>query len=196
MRPARLGASGSERPVVLDGSRTLDASSVTADFDGGFFGSGGLDRLRKAINDESLPVLADPRQLSGDSPPERVGAPIARPGAVICVGMNYAEHAAESGSTPPEVPIIFHKTPNTVVGPDDPVTILPGSTKTDWEVELGVVIGRRSAYLPSPSSSLDHVAGFAPRRAPAPAPLTVRGDREYCLGHLDNRPFKPPPEGA
>ncbi|MEO6881407.1 MAG: fumarylacetoacetate hydrolase family protein [Mycobacteriaceae bacterium] len=159
MRLARLGALGSERPVILDGSRTLDASSVTADFDGEFFGSGGLDRLRTALADGSLPE-AEQRPRSAGSPRERVGSPIARPGTVICVGMNYAEHAAESGAAPPEVPIIFHKTPNTVVGPDDPVTIPPGSTKTDWEVELGVVISRRAGYLASPSASLDHVAGF------------------------------------
>jgi 2-keto-4-pentenoate hydratase/2-oxohepta-3-ene-1,7-dioic acid hydratase in catechol pathway len=79
---------------------------------------------------------------------------------VICIGMNYAAHAAESGSAPPEVPIVFMKTPNTVVGPFDPVTIPPGSEKTDWEVELGVVVGRRAYRLDSPEQSMDHVAGF------------------------------------
>ena len=74
--------------------------------------------------------------------------------------MNYAAHAAESGSPPPEVPILFLKTPNTVVGPNDPVTVPPGAVKTDWEVELGVVIGRRASYLASPEESMAHVAGF------------------------------------
>jgi 2,4-diketo-3-deoxy-L-fuconate hydrolase len=90
----------------------------------------------------------------------RVGAPMARPSAVICIGMNYAAHAAESGSAPPDVPIIFLKTPNTVVGPYDEVMIPRGSTKTDWEVELGIVIGRRASYLDSAEDSLAHVAGF------------------------------------
>ena len=90
----------------------------------------------------------------------RIGAPVARPGALICVGMNYAAHAAESGAAPPEVPIIFLKTPNTVVGPYDDVAIPRGSTRTDWEVELGVVIGARASYLDSPAQALDHVAGF------------------------------------
>jgi 2-keto-4-pentenoate hydratase/2-oxohepta-3-ene-1,7-dioic acid hydratase in catechol pathway len=79
---------------------------------------------------------------------------------VVCIGMNYAAHAAESGSAPPEHPIVFLKTPNTVGGPNDPVPIPRGSVKTDWEVELGVVIGRPTSYLASPEQSLDHVAGF------------------------------------
>jgi 2-keto-4-pentenoate hydratase/2-oxohepta-3-ene-1,7-dioic acid hydratase in catechol pathway len=90
----------------------------------------------------------------------RLGAPIARPSAVICIGMNYAAHAAESGSAPPEIPIIFLKTPNTVVGPNDDVSIPIGSTKTDWEVELGIVIGKRASYLSSPAESINHIAGF------------------------------------
>lgn len=160
MRLARLGSPGSEKPVVFEGLQALDASSVTVDFDGEFFGSGGLDRLRRALTDGTLAVLDDQARPSDDTAPVRLGAPICRPGAVICVGMNYAEHAAESGSAPPEAPIIFHKAPNTVIGPNDPVSIPPGSTKTDWEVELGVVISRRASYLPSRSSSLDYVAGF------------------------------------
>jgi len=89
-----------------------------------------------------------------------VGAPIARPSAVICVGMNYAAHAAEAGSAPPEQPVIFLKTPNTVSGPDDDVPIPRNSAKTDWEVELAIVIGRRASYLDSPADSLAHIAGF------------------------------------
>jgi 2-keto-4-pentenoate hydratase/2-oxohepta-3-ene-1,7-dioic acid hydratase in catechol pathway len=150
VRLARLGARGAERPVLLDGDRVLDLSQVTADLDAAFFAGGGLGRVTGLSGD--LPEL-DPTGM-------RVGAPIGRPGAVICVGMNYAAHAAESGAAPPDVPIIFHKAPNTVVGPDDPVTIPPGSSKTDWEVELGVVIGREAAYLSSPDDAMSHVAGF------------------------------------
>jgi 2,4-diketo-3-deoxy-L-fuconate hydrolase len=90
----------------------------------------------------------------------RIGAPLARPGAVICIGLNYGAHAAESGAAPPEHPVLFLKTPNTVGGPHDPVAIPRGSTRTDWEVELGVVIGRYASYLDSPADSLGHVAGF------------------------------------
>lgn len=151
MRLARLGDPGAERPVLLDNGQMFDLSSVTSDIDGGFFESGGLERLRGGGAD--LPAVAGADRL-------RIGAPIARPGSVICVGMNYAAHAAESGSLPPEHPVIFHKTPNTVVGPNDPVVIPPGSEKTDWEVELGVVIGRRASYLADPRDAMRYVAGF------------------------------------
>jgi 2-keto-4-pentenoate hydratase/2-oxohepta-3-ene-1,7-dioic acid hydratase in catechol pathway len=90
----------------------------------------------------------------------RVGAPVARPGAMICIGQNYAAHAAESGAAPPTTPIVFFKHPNTVVGPYDDVLIPPHSEKTDWEVELAVVIGRRARYLDSPDDALAHIAGY------------------------------------
>ncbi|WP_199432348.1 fumarylacetoacetate hydrolase family protein [Qaidamihabitans albus] len=153
MKLARLGPPGAEKPVLLDEGRTYDLSGLTTDLDGAFFASGGLDAVRRAAAAGELAELPDAASL-------RRGAPIARPSAVLCVGMNYAAHAAESGSAPPDAPIIFLKTPNTVVGPDDPVAIPPGSTRTDWEVELGVVIGRRASYLDSPDESLAHVAGF------------------------------------
>lgn len=153
MRLARLGDPGAERPALLHGDHTFDLSTVTADIDGDFLAGGGVERARRALSEGRLPELADAAAL-------RIGAPITRPSAVLCIGMNYAAHAAESGSTPPNVPIVFLKTPNSVVGPHDDVAIPRGSQKTDWEVELGVVIGRRALYLESPSSSLDHVAGF------------------------------------
>ncbi len=153
MRLARLGPAGAERPVLLDGDRALDLSGVTDDIDGRFLDGGGLERARRACEAGELSELPDASSL-------RIGAPVARPSAVLCIGMNYAAHAAESGAAPPEVPIVFSKTPNTVVGPQDPVTIPPGSKKTDWEVELGIVIGRRTAYLSSPEQALGHVAGF------------------------------------
>jgi 2,4-diketo-3-deoxy-L-fuconate hydrolase len=153
MKLARLGPVGSERPVVVHDGRTFDLSGVTADVDGAFLASDGVQRARRALAEGTLPEVEAAGRL-------RIGSPVARPSAVLCVGMNYAAHAAESGSAPPEVPIIFLKTPNTVAGPDDPVTIPRGSTRTDWEVELGVVLGRRASYLGSPAESLDHVAGF------------------------------------
>lgn len=140
-------------PVVLTDNGVLDAHPVTADFNAQFFGSAGLTRLAEAVAAGDLPPLDNADDL-------RVGSPIARPGAIACVGMNYAAHTAESGSTAPEMPIIFLKTPNTVVGPYDDVQIPRGSTRTDWEVELGIVIGRRASYLDSPAEALDHVAGF------------------------------------
>ena len=153
MRFARLGPPGTERPVVLDRGATYDLSGLTADLDGAFWSNDGPEQARRALVDGSLPAVGG----VGD---QRVGAPIARPSAVVCIGMNYAAHAAESGSPPPELPIMFLKTPNTVVGPNDPVALPPGSVKTDWEVELGVVMGRRASYLASPEESMKYVAGF------------------------------------
>jgi 2-keto-4-pentenoate hydratase/2-oxohepta-3-ene-1,7-dioic acid hydratase in catechol pathway len=153
VRLARLGPLGAETPVVLQDGRALDLTALTPDIDGAFLADDGVARVAEALAAGTLPELVGADEL-------RVGAPIARPSAVICIGMNYAAHAAESGSTPPDVPIIFLKTPNTVVGPYDDVMIPRGSTKTDWEVELGIVIGRRAAYLDSAGDSLEHIGGF------------------------------------
>ena len=152
MRFARLGALGRETPALVDGEVYYDLSGVTRDIDGDFFESGGPARAAAALAAGELPVL--------EADGMRVGAAIARPSAVICVGMNYAAHAAESGSAPPENLVMFLKTPNTVAGPFDTVSIPRGSTKTDWEVELGIVIGERASYLDSPEESIKHIAGF------------------------------------
>ena len=153
MRFARLGDAGTEIPVVVVGDRSLDLRGITADIDGGFLGADGVARARAALAAGELPELPDASAL-------RVGAPIARPSAVYCIGMNYAAHAAESGSEPPSRLVMFMKAPNTVIGPFDEVEIPPGSAKTDWEVELGIVIGRRANRLASPDESASHIAGY------------------------------------
>ncbi|CAH0250810.1 Ureidoglycolate lyase [Microbacterium oxydans] len=153
MKFARLGDPGAEIPVLVEGDHFFDLRAVTSDVNGDFLAGDFRAAVTAAHAAGELPELADAASL-------RVGAPIARPSAVICIGMNYAAHAAESGSQPPSIPIIFLKTPNTVVGPYDTVTIPRGSEKTDWEVELGIVIGARTSYLDSPEESLAHVAGF------------------------------------
>ncbi|WP_022885325.1 fumarylacetoacetate hydrolase family protein [Glaciibacter superstes] len=157
MRFARLGPIGHEIPAVLVDDTYYDVSQLTKEIDGAFLETlsetGGADAVRAAALAGSLPAIDNAGSL-------RVGSPIARPSAIVCIGMNYAAHAAESGSAPPEIPIIFLKTPNTVVGPNDDVQIPRGSTKTDWEVELGVVIGRRASYLDSPADSIRHIAGL------------------------------------
>ena len=152
MKLARMGAAGAEIPVFVTDDATYDLRSVTADLDPAFFASGGLERTRAALEAGTLNPL--------DSSGVRTGAPVKSPGSVICVGMNYAAHAAESGAQPPKQPVIFLKTANTVNGPDDTVQIPKDSVRTDWEVELAVVIGRRASYLESPEQSLDHIAGF------------------------------------
>ncbi|MEO3750896.1 fumarylacetoacetate hydrolase family protein [Streptomyces sp. B6B3] len=153
MRLMRIGQPGQERPVLAaaDGKHR-DLRPVTGDIDGPF--------LAALAEDPGL--VPDPASLPETSiEGERVGAPVARPSAVLCIGQNYAAHAAESGAEPPERPILFYKSPNTVVGPNDDVLIPRGSKKTDWEVELAVVIGRRARYVASPEEALAHVAGYA-----------------------------------
>ncbi len=153
MKFARLGDPGSEIPVVIVDGRHYDLRPVTSDVNGDFLAADPVGRTQAALASGRLPELAGAEDL-------RIGAPIVRPSAVICVGQNYAAHARESGAEPPAVPILFLKTPNTVVGPDDAVTIPRGSEKTDWEVELGVVIGARTAYLDSPDEAAAHIAGY------------------------------------
>lgn len=152
MRLARRGAPGAEKPVVLEGDQAFDLTPLTADIDGDFLQSGGIEKVRDALAAGSLPVA--------DIDGTRVGSPVARPSAVYCVGMNYAAHAAESGAEPPKNLVLFMKAPNTVVGPYDEVKIPRGSTKTDWEVELAIVISKRASYLESTDQSIDHIAGF------------------------------------
>jgi 2,4-diketo-3-deoxy-L-fuconate hydrolase len=153
MKLARLGDQGSETPVLIIDDRYYDLSEVVSDFDGANLASGALDAIRRAAEAGTLPELADAADL-------RIGSPVARPSAIICIGMNYAAHAAESGSEPPKTPILFLKTPNTIGGPNDSVDIPRNSTKTDWEVELGVVIGKRALYLDSPADSAEYIAGY------------------------------------
>ena len=153
MRFLRLGEHGAEIPAVSDGTTTWDLRSLTDDIDGAFLASDGLARAAAAASAGELPELATEGL--------RIGAPIARPQAVICIGMNYAAHARESGAEPPSDIVVFYKHPNTVVGPFDDILLPPGSTTTDWEVELAAVIGTRARYLDSPEQALQHIAGFA-----------------------------------
>ncbi|MFJ9824723.1 fumarylacetoacetate hydrolase family protein [Streptomyces sp. NPDC101160] len=153
MRLMRTGPPGQEIPVLLDeGGRHHDLRGITDDIDGAFLAEGGPGRVRAAYAEGRLPVL--------DVTGQRIGPPVARPGVVLCVGLNYAAHAAESGTAPPAEPIVFYKAPNTVVGPHDDLLLPRGCAKTDWEVELAVVIGRRARYLDSPQQALDHIAGY------------------------------------
>jgi 2-keto-4-pentenoate hydratase/2-oxohepta-3-ene-1,7-dioic acid hydratase in catechol pathway len=151
---ARVGEPGAERPVaVLDDGRLVDLSAVTADIDTGFIadiGTGdGLSRVRARLGD--LPTV----EAGG-----RYGPPLNRPGKIVCIGLNYHDHAAETGQATPTEPVVFMKAPDTIVGPDDTVLVPRDSTKTDWEVELGVVIGRTARYLGSVEEGLEHVAGY------------------------------------
>lgn len=158
MKIARLGPAGEETPVAYfeDTSGQLacyDLSSLTDQIDGDFLTAGGVQRIRQAWTAGALPLLADSAQL-------RIASPIQRPGNLICIGMNYAAHARESGAEPPKVPVVFLKPSNTVAGPNDPAPIPPLSQKYDWEVELGVVIAKPLSYSASPEEAADSIAGY------------------------------------
>ena len=153
----RIGAVGAEKPIVrIDDLTYVDVSDVVNDFDEAFFGgaAGGLDAVQTIVNDRIAAgaVMA----FAG----ERIGAPFGRPHQILCIGLNFSDHAAESGQAVPDEPILFTKSPNTLQGPNDDVRIPRGSTKPDWEVELGIVIGKRTSYLDSVEEAADCIAGY------------------------------------
>jgi 2,4-didehydro-3-deoxy-L-rhamnonate hydrolase len=151
----RIGAPGAEKPVArVDDETYVDLSDVVIDFDEAFFGSGGIDRVRPVVAERAAAGRVS--RFAG----ERVGAPIARPHQILCIGLNYRDHAAESGMPVPDEPILFTKSPNTLIGPHDDVRIPRGSAKTDWEVELGIVIGRCTSYLDSVAEARAAIAGY------------------------------------
>jgi 2-keto-4-pentenoate hydratase/2-oxohepta-3-ene-1,7-dioic acid hydratase in catechol pathway len=153
VRLIRLGPVGAERAhLLLEDERVLDVAALVGDFDSAFFARGGLAELRQL-----LPTMT---RSAVPMPGIRLGAPVARPGKIVGIGLNYADHAAESGAPIPTEPVIFFKATNTMVGPHDEVRIPRGSKKTDWEVELGVVIGRTGRYLESEEEALAAVAGY------------------------------------
>ncbi|KQQ99844.1 hypothetical protein ASF72_17385 [Arthrobacter sp. Leaf141] len=158
MKIMRLGKIGSEQPAVLvtdgDGSpQYFSLLPLTAEIDGDFLAGGGMDQVRDALAAGALPILDGAEAM-------RVGSPVARPGSVVGIGMNYAAHAAESGSAPPEIPVVFLKPSNTVAGPFDPTPVPPRSGKFDWEVELGIVIGREASYLAGTAEAAACIAGY------------------------------------
>lgn len=155
MKLLRYGDQGAERPAAMQSGSdvVLDARPVASDFDREFFESGGLDRLAAAAAAGELDEI--------DIGDQRIGAPMKRPGKIVCIGLNYRNHAIEAGQPIPDEPIIFMKAPNTLVGPTDDVRIPRRSVKTDWEVELAVVIGRHASYIDNPADALDYVAGYA-----------------------------------
>jgi 2-keto-4-pentenoate hydratase/2-oxohepta-3-ene-1,7-dioic acid hydratase in catechol pathway len=156
MRIARVGPPGRERPVVsVDDDGWRDLSPLTADIDGGFL-SGGTEQIASAIRS-----YVDGGQLPAVADPVLFAPPIVRPGKVVCIGLNYRDHAAETGAALPDEPIVFLKTGQTVVGPNAQVLIPRNSVKTDWEVELAVVIGRTARYLDSPDAAANHIVGYA-----------------------------------
>ncbi|WP_311768081.1 fumarylacetoacetate hydrolase family protein [Micromonospora globispora] len=151
----RLGPAGQEKPAVrVDDNTYIDVSDIVPDFDEQFFADGGPSLLTDVVAE---------RRRAGTTKPfagQRIGAPIARPHQILCIGLNYSDHAAETGQAVPDEPIVFNKAPNTLVGPNDTVLIPRGSTKPDWEVELGIVVGRRCRYLADEQEAAAAIAGY------------------------------------
>lgn len=153
MKLIRFGPLGKEQPgVELKEGKRLDVSQFIEDYNEAFFGSGGIEKLKLWLknNQDRCPEI---------SKSVRLGAPLARPSKIICVGLNYAKHAQESGMEPPKEPVLFFKASSAMIGPYDNILLPKGSTKTDWEVELAIVIGKKASYV-SEAEALNHVAGY------------------------------------
>jgi 2,4-diketo-3-deoxy-L-fuconate hydrolase len=153
----RIGPAGAEKPVArIDDETYVDVSDVVTDFGEDFFATGrtGMTELAAAVAQRVR--SGGTRRFAG----ERIGAPFARPHQILCIGLNYRDHAAETGQAVPDEPILFTKSPNTLIGPNDDVRLPRGSTKTDWEVELGIVIGTRASYLDDETQARDAIAGY------------------------------------
>lgn len=155
MKLMRIGDSGAEKPaIMLDDGRVADISGFVSEIDGAWLASGGPDALRAKLagGTGDFPIV--------DISNTRIGPPMARPAHILAIGLNYADHAKEAGMEIPDQPIVFTKAPASYCGPNDDVPIPPGSKHTDWEVELGFVIGKTASYLPNADNALDHVAGY------------------------------------
>jgi len=150
MKLIRFGKEGKEKPGIhLDG-KNYDLSAFIKDYDESFFEQNGLQKLAGIVNEEKLPLIEDG---------QRIGSPIARPSKILCIGLNYAKHAKETGAAIPTEPILFMKSTSSLTGPFDNIIIPKNSEKTDWEVELGVVIGKKASYV-SEEEAMDYVAGY------------------------------------
>jgi len=150
MKLIRYGEPGKEKTGVIINDKKFDTSLFGEDYGEAFFETDGLNRLRDFIEDNMLPEIEDD---------VRLGSPLARPSKLICIGLNYADHAKETNATPPAEPVIFMKATTAIVGPDDDIIIPKNSVKTDWEVELAVVIGKKASYV-NKADAMDYVAGY------------------------------------
>jgi 2,4-didehydro-3-deoxy-L-rhamnonate hydrolase len=150
MKLIRFGKPGNERPGVIIRDKRFDVSLFTKDYDEDFFANNGLEELKKIIEENNLPEI---------DANERLGCPVYKPSKIICIGLNYAKHAKETNAAVPKEPILFFKSTTAVSGPYDDIIIPKNSTKTDWEVELAVVIAKRASYIDE-AEAMDYVAGY------------------------------------
>lgn len=151
MKLIRFGEAGKEKPGLLINDKRVDVSAIVADYNESFFENNGIEKLQEAIkNNTSFPEVSNEIRL---------GSPVARPSKIICIGLNYVDHCEETGAAIPAEPIIFFKSTTSLCGPNDNLVIPKGSEKTDWEVELAFVVGKKASYV-SEADALDYVAGY------------------------------------
>ncbi|MUH37645.1 FAA hydrolase family protein [Zobellia amurskyensis] len=175
MKLIRFGSVGQEKPgVQLDNGTRLDVSEFTSDYTESFFGGDGIEKLRDWLdkNERNCPVV--PNDV-------RLGSPLVRPSKIVCVGLNYAKHAAESGMAIPKEPVLFFKSTSAIVGPNDDVVIPKNSEKTDWEVELAVVIGKKASYVEE-KDAYDHIAGYVLHNDYSERAFQIEKEGQWCKG--------------
>ena len=175
MKLIRFGSVGEEKPgVQLEDGTRLDVSEFITDYNEDFFGNGGIERLGDWLekNERNCPVVSDD---------VRLGSPLARPSKIVCVGLNYAQHAAESGMAIPKEPVLFFKATSAIVGPNDDLIIPKGSEKTDWEVELAIVIGKKASYV-SEADAFDHIAGYVLHNDYSERAFQIEREGQWCKG--------------
>ncbi len=175
MKLIRFGTVGKEKPgVQLENGSRIDISEFGEDYTESFFGGDGLDRLQNWLeaNEKNCPKISDN---------ERLGPPMTRPSKMVCVGLNYAQHAAESGMAVPKEPVLFFKATSAIVGPNDDLIIPKGSEKTDWEVELAIVIGKKASYV-SKEDAMHHVAGYVLHNDYSERTYQIEKEGQWCKG--------------
>ena len=175
MKLIRFGAVGSEKPgVQLENGTRIDVSAFGSDFNEEFFGNEGIEKLKEWLksNQDSCPVV---------DAATRLGSPLVRPSKLVCVGLNYAQHAAESGMDVPKEPVLFFKSTTAIVGPNDDVIMPKGSTKTDWEVELAIVIGKKASYVDQ-ENAYDHIAGYVLHNDVSERAFQIERSGQWCKG--------------
>ncbi len=175
MKLIRFGTEGNEKPgIQLADGNWIDISAFGEDYNEAFFGAGGLDRLEDwlVIHQENCPKIKKETRL---------GPPLVRPSKIVCVGLNYAQHAAESGMAVPKEPVLFFKATSAIVGPNDDLVIPKGSVKTDWEVELSIVIGKKASYV-SETDAYDHIAGYVLHNDYSERAFQLEKEGQWCKG--------------
>ena len=175
MKLIRFGAEGAEQPGVITASgKKIDVSAFGQDYNEDFFGGDGIERLSVWLekNEASCPEIGDD---------VRLGAPLTRPSKIVCVGLNYAKHAEETGAAIPEEPILFFKSTTALCGPNDEVMIPKNSEKTDWEVELAIIIGKKASYVELEDAN-DHIAGYALHNDISERAFQIEKGGQWCKG--------------